>query len=158
MKTTISNDAPSDPHEVERRGGVDGKFRKKVSFLFAACLLFGGAALSVNEVVLSGDGCYVTGAVGNKRLYGVLVDQAALKAASLLYFQDEASGLDLNRRMEALLDEKRKAEEQQPDSQLDRKRPAVDSAATTNKRRKTGNGSSSLMSGDGVSRQVQKFR
>jgi hypothetical protein len=50
----------------------------------------------------AGEGCYISATVNNRRYYGVLIDQAALKAASLLHFQDEAGGLDLNRRMRAL--------------------------------------------------------
>jgi monoamine oxidase len=45
----------------------------------------------------------VSATVQNKRYYGVLIEQAALEAASILYFQNEASGLDLNRRMQAML-------------------------------------------------------
>ena len=54
----------------------------------------------------AGDGCYVSATVHNKRYYGVLIEQAALKAASLLHFQSEASSLDLNRRMKMLKDQK----------------------------------------------------
>jgi hypothetical protein len=50
----------------------------------------------------AGEGCYISATVNNRRYYGVLIDQAALTAASLLHFQDEAGGLDLNRRMRAL--------------------------------------------------------
>jgi hypothetical protein len=50
----------------------------------------------------AGDGCYVTTTVHNRRYYGLLVDQDALKNASLLWFEEEAAGLDLNRRMKML--------------------------------------------------------
>jgi len=50
----------------------------------------------------AGEGCYVTATVNNRRYYGVLIDQNALKAASLLHFQNQARGLDLNRRMKVL--------------------------------------------------------
>jgi hypothetical protein len=52
----------------------------------------------------AGDGCYVTTTVHNRRYYGLLVDQEALKSASLLWFQEEAASLDLNRRMQLLRD------------------------------------------------------
>lgn len=52
-----------------------------------------------------GDGCYVSALVGNsKRYYGVLIEQSALKSASMLHFQGEARSLDLNRRMKALME------------------------------------------------------
>ena len=50
----------------------------------------------------AGDGCYVSATVHNRRYYGMLVDQEALKNASLLWFQEEAASLDLNRRMKML--------------------------------------------------------
>ena len=50
----------------------------------------------------AGDGCYVSATVHNRRYYGLLVDQEALKSASLLWFQEEAGSLDLNRRMKML--------------------------------------------------------
>lgn len=49
-----------------------------------------------------GDGCYVSATIHNRRYYGLLVDQEALKNASLLWFQEEAASLDLNRRMKML--------------------------------------------------------
>ena len=59
-------------------------------------------AVSSDEDRTVGEGCYVSATVHNRRYYGVLVDQASLQAASMLYFQDEASGLELNRKMEYL--------------------------------------------------------
>jgi hypothetical protein len=53
----------------------------------------------------AGDGCYVSALVQNRRYYGLLVDQEALKNASLLWFQEEAASLDLNRRMKMLRSE-----------------------------------------------------
>jgi len=44
----------------------------------------------------------VSGTVQNRRYYGLLVDQEALRNASLLWFEDEAGSLDLNRRMKLL--------------------------------------------------------
>jgi hypothetical protein len=67
-----------------------------------------------------GEGCYVTATVNNKRYYGLLVEKDALKAASLMHYQDEAAGLDLNRRMKVLSD-------QQQQQQEDRKPPAAES-------------------------------
>jgi hypothetical protein len=54
------------------------------------------------NTAVAGEGCYVSATVHNNRYYGVLVEQSALKAASLLHFQDEANSLDLNRRMKML--------------------------------------------------------
>lgn len=59
-------------------------------------------AVSSDEDRKVGEGCYVSATVHNCRYYGVLIDQASLRAASMLYFQDEASGLELNRKMEHL--------------------------------------------------------
>ena len=49
-----------------------------------------------------GEACYVAATVQNRRYYGVLVEQDALQAPSVLHWQDEATGLELNRRMRAL--------------------------------------------------------
>jgi lysine-specific histone demethylase 1 len=69
-----------------------------------------------------GDGCYVSSTVHNKRYYGVLIEQAALKSASLLHFRDEAGSLDLNRRMKQLNDAQVTQKEAQETGE--RKRPA----------------------------------
>jgi hypothetical protein len=58
-----------------------------------------------------GEGCYVTATVNNKRFYGLLVEKDALKAASLMHYQDEAAGLELNRRMKVLSDQHQKQQE-----------------------------------------------
>ena len=50
----------------------------------------------------AGEGCYISTTIHNRRYYGVLIDQAALKAASLLHFRNEAAGLELNRKIEQL--------------------------------------------------------
>ena len=105
-----------------------------------------------------GDGCYVTATVNNKRYYGVLIDQAALKAASLLYFQDEASGLDLNRRMKAL---NRDTGESHPSERLDLEPAPGDESsynAASRKRIKMEESSPVVKGGTGTGRQVQKFR
>jgi hypothetical protein len=108
---------------------------------------------------LVGDGCYVSATVNNKRYYGVLIDQVALNAASSLYFQDESSGLDLNRRMSVLLDlSKSNIQPSDPPPSEDRKRPAVDDGENESKRIKQESLSSTLSSLDGIARQVQKFR
>jgi hypothetical protein len=105
-----------------------------------------------------GDGCYVSATVNNRRYYGVLVDQEALKSASTLYFQDEASGLDLNRRMKALK-QKAGTSEVQEDDHLDRKRPAEqDYPAPKPKKIKTEDIGSLPALEQGTIRQVQKFR
>ena len=50
-----------------------------------------------------GDGVYVSATIaGNKRFYGVLIDQPALKQATSLWLQDQAESLDLNRRIKLL--------------------------------------------------------
>jgi hypothetical protein len=54
----------------------------------------------------AGDGVYVSVVNNGKRLYGVLVDQTALKEASQLFFQDQAESLELNRRMKVLHEQK----------------------------------------------------
>jgi hypothetical protein len=59
-------------------------------------------AVSSDEDRKVGEGCYVSTTVHNRRYYGVLIDQESLRAASMLYFQDEAAGLELNRKMEQL--------------------------------------------------------
>ena len=56
---------------------------------------------------LAGEGLYVSATTSsNKRYYGVLVDQQALKVASTMYFQDQSDSLKLNERMKLLLEEK----------------------------------------------------
>lgn len=73
--------------------------------------------------------------VQNRRFYGLLVDQEALKRASVLWFQDEAGSLDLNRRMKMLCSQQSaskdegKAEEPSSapdDTDGDKKRPAAE--------------------------------
>ncbi|KAL3915727.1 MAG: hypothetical protein SGILL_005510, partial [Bacillariaceae sp.] len=56
---------------------------------------------------VAGEGLYVSATTSfNKRYYGVLVDQQALKVASTMYFQDQSDSLKLNERMKLLIDEK----------------------------------------------------
>lgn len=63
----------------------------------------GEAGIKEEDENFAGDGYYISATVqNNRRYYGVLLDQAALKAASLLHFQDESRSLDLNRRMKVL--------------------------------------------------------
>ena len=71
-----------------------------------------GLFTSQNEK--AGDGVYVSATSHNKRYYGVLVDQAALKEASSLWFQHEASSLELNRRMKHLEDTANANADQKP--------------------------------------------
>ena len=50
----------------------------------------GEAGIKEEDENFAGDGYYISATVqNNRRYYGVLLDQAALKAASLLHFQDE---------------------------------------------------------------------
>lgn len=107
----------------------------------------------------AGDGCYISATVHNNRYYGVLIEQSALKTASLLHFQDEASSLDLNRRMKML-----------QDSQLvnnpkegieDRKRPAEPSNVESQpdvKRVKLESESLAKPAAAALPRTIQKFR
>jgi len=74
-----------------------------------------GLGFDEESVTTCGEGCYVTATVNSRKYYGVLVDQPALQAASLLHFQNEAGGLDLNRRMRAL---RRAADEKQQQEQI----------------------------------------
>jgi monoamine oxidase len=63
-----------------------------------------------------GEGVYISTVVSqNKRFYGVMVDQAALKEASSMWFQEQADSLELNRRMGKLrqLKRQKKAEEEE---------------------------------------------
>ena len=61
----------------------------------------------------------------NRRYYGLLVDQEALKNASLLWFQEEAGSLDLNRRMKMLHNEAPTEEPASAGTDGDKKRPAT---------------------------------
>jgi hypothetical protein len=88
----------------------------------------------------AGDGCYVSATVQNRRYYGVLVDQAALKTASELFFQNEAESLQLNRRMKLLYQqqqqqkkEKKKQDDNNNDHDHDdeRKRPGKETKASS---------------------------
>lgn len=82
----------------------------------------------------AGDGCYVsTTTSNNKRYYGVMVDQAALKEASTLWFQDQADSLELNRRMKLILDKEEKEDAKQDtdgDSQPTKKRKLEETEET----------------------------
>jgi hypothetical protein len=117
-----------------------------------------------------GEGCYVSATVNNRRYYGLLVDQAALKNASMLYFQDEAAGLNLNRKIEALMEQKPETANLESVETNERKRPATsDMDIDESKRSKTSLVSSlddsstfkkitSLDTASLTPRQVQKFR
>lgn len=65
----------------------------------------------IKEGNLAGDGYYVSATNNTSRYYGLLVSKEALKAASLLHFQEEAHSLDLNRRMKTLKDREDSKEE-----------------------------------------------
>jgi lysine-specific histone demethylase 1 len=67
---------------------------------------------------LAGEGLYVSATTsGNKRYYGVLVDQPALKVASTLFFQDQGDSLSLNERMKLLLKQKEEKDAEQVQQQ-----------------------------------------
>lgn len=132
----------------------------------------------------AGDGCYVSATVHNRRYYGLLVDQEALKNASLLWFQEEAATLDLNRRMKMLHSEVPSEEESASGgADGDKKRPGTTNdtpgGELSAKRIKLEHGGSSAATPDAISsnvtttaggsdanqpaslghqRQVQKFR
>lgn len=86
-----------------------------------------------NDQQIAGEAAYISATVNNRRYYGVLVDQATMKAASLLHFQQEAAGLDLNKRITALL-------------------------SSRNDQQKAHNNVASSSDSRGGVRQVQKFR
>lgn len=62
---------------------------------------------------MAGHGCYVSCTAHGKRYYGVLIEQAALKSASDLFFRDESESLELNRRMDVLLRQQQQHTEHQ---------------------------------------------
>jgi hypothetical protein len=142
-----------------------------------------GANLGAQDVTPAGEGCYVTATLNNRRFYGVLIDQVALKSASLLHFQEEASGLDLNRRMLALSQQQQRQDGETVDDRdfngvgNDRKRVADDENAhdatggrhnAAQKRQRSGDGEPDCVSSTdeihhhpvhaGSCHQVQKFR
>ena len=80
----------------------------------------------------AGEGCYVSTTIHNRRYYGVLIDQAALTAASMLHFQNEAAGLELNRKIELLKQQKLDQEQ----SVADRKRHADSDASLESDRKR----------------------
>ena len=89
-----------------------------------------------------GEAAYIQCTINTTRYYGMILEQNALRAASMLHFQNEGNSLELNRRMKAL---KAKHEEENGDEAILNKRLKVDDAAIG-----TGNG-------DNGSRQIQKF-
>jgi hypothetical protein len=104
------------------------------------------AGIKDEDEHFAGDGYYISATVqNNRRYYGVLVDQAALKAASLLHFHDESRSLDLNRRMKALKEHQLGAE------------PTADREEPPPKKVKLDSGNGSVP-GDTAGRLVQKFR
>lgn len=120
----------------------------------------------------AGEGCYVSTTIQNRRYYGVLVDQASLKAASLLYFQDEASGLDLNRKMEFLIQQQKQQRTSAVDDVViangDRPADVVPQPKNQNESQRIGLSAdiADMTSADtvlvsqtsGIANQVQKFR
>jgi hypothetical protein len=78
-----------------------------------------------------GEGCYVTATVNNKRYYGLLVEKDALKAASLMHYQDEAAGLELNRRMKVLSDQQQQQQHEDRKPAATATEESVDSGQNT---------------------------
>lgn len=120
----------------------------------------GASASSGGAAAASGDGCYVSALIHNRRYYGVLFDQDALKAATKQHFTNEANSLELNNRMKSLAsvrtqdtmseddaDDNATTEGQEPDA----KRQKID----TGDNRK--NSSESLVLGDD-NKSVEKLR
>jgi len=100
----------------------------------------------------TGDGYYISATVqNNRRYYGVLIDQAALKAASLLHFQDESRSLDLNRRMKFL-------REQQQSEQMFTNQDNLSQTEGPPQKKTKLECSNGAMPSDTTSRIVQKFR
>ena len=103
-----------------RKRGRRGKPRKKASIEDVTCedpfALYlpehhdtstpnSGASGSNNggsSATAAGDGCYISALIQNRRYYGALFDQDALKAATKQYFINEANSLELNNRMKSL--------------------------------------------------------
>lgn len=63
---------------------------------------FGQPPQQADAPVKVGEAAYIAATIQNKRYHGILVESQALQAASLLHSQDQAQGLELNRRMQAL--------------------------------------------------------
>jgi hypothetical protein len=170
--------APSKANRRGKKRGARGKLRKtqEIDHVLVEenfqLNLPDHVAASSEEDRKAGEGCYVSATVHNRRYYGVLIDQASLKSASMLYFQDEASGLDLNRKMEYLKQQgqhdamppvsesasagghqKRPAETDLQQDQNKRRRMDLIPDATVN----ISNGSVPMPI-TGVVRQVKKFR
>ena len=53
-----------------------------------------------------GEGCYISGIIGGKKYYGILIEQGALSAATDMFFKSEGRSLEMNRRMMTLRDQK----------------------------------------------------
>jgi hypothetical protein len=63
---------------------------------------FGQPPQEADAPVKVGEAAYIAATIQNKRYHGILVESQALQAASVLHLQDQAQGLELNRRMQAL--------------------------------------------------------
>jgi monoamine oxidase len=93
-----------------RKRGRRGKPRKHTSIDDVTCedpfaLYLPGHSQPDNgsgASAAAGDGCYVSALIQNRKYYGVLFDQDALKAATKQHFMNEASSLELNNRMKSL--------------------------------------------------------
>lgn len=82
----------------------------------------------------AGEGVYISATTSNnKRYYGILVDQPALKEASTMWFQDQADSLELNKRMKVLMgkkEENRSKDEENRRLADETKQPAEQEATT----------------------------
>eukprot|EP00934_Nitzschia_sp_Nitz4_P002593 Nitzschia sp. Nitz4//scaffold30_size153850//55898//60258//NITZ4_002771-RA/size153850-augustus-gene-0.70-mRNA-1//-1//CDS//3329547241//2583//frame0 len=65
----------------------------------------------------AGEGVYVSATTANsKRFYGMLVEQKALQEATSLWLQDQASSLELNRRIKLLKQQQQQQQQQQDET------------------------------------------
>jgi hypothetical protein len=175
----IESGTPGSKRRDGKKRGTRGKLRRKqeisnvlVEDTFQLKLPEHVAASSEQDRKAS-EGCYISTTVHNRRYYGVLIDQTSLKRASLLYFQDEASGLDLNRKMEylirkqhlesggdlSLLGDLKRSAEDDVDSEHPFKKPRLSSFAVPDSVESSSKAASWMESTDESQlRQIQKFR
>ena len=94
-----------------------------------------------------GEGCYASIQIGAYKYYGILIEHSALSAATELYFDNEATSLELNTRMANLKGQKAMEENSS-------KRARIDSAAM---QPSVEAGNEDLMKDDNT-KQIQKFQ
>lgn len=88
-------------------------------------------AVRVDEDRHVGEGGYISTTLHNRRYYGVLIDQAALKAASMLYFQEAAAAQELHRKMLVLAKQEDHKRPSDTDWSDRAKRPRLDNVPDT---------------------------